>query len=228
MTSDDDLFAPIADRATELLVLIAHDQSPALAREYDELLFRDLYQAVRRRGSALALQTTERLPTAPWLPRVRPADSEPIALDVTVSALERARRTAGRFDPKRGNGASWAFGAAGYAYIDVVRDFYETRRRGSTISVEPDVLEEVASRVSMAASPEQIVETRAALEAALSQLTVEERFVVLAQAQYGMSYSEIAMYLFGDASRAKRVDTVLQQARRKLAEAERAWNQEPL
>jgi len=64
------------------------------------------------------------------------------------------------------------------------------------------------------------------VQAALDRLTPQERFAVLAQAQYGMAYSEIATYMFNDPLQTKQVDRLLQAARRKLAEAERAWNEE--
>lgn len=221
---DTSALEPFADRATELLVRLAHEQDPQLARAYDELLFKDLYNVVRRRGVALAMRASQTAVKGVWLPRVQPADLDAIALDATVGALERARRTADRFDPERGDGATWALGAAGFAYIDAVRDFYLVRRKGEAVNVDPAELDELTDQQSSVATPEQIAETRAALMDALDRLTPDERYVVLAQAQYGMSYTEMATYRFGNPLEVKRVDRLLQSARRKLAEAERAWN----
>jgi RNA polymerase sigma factor (sigma-70 family) len=212
-------------RATDLLVRLAHEADPALEKAYDELLFRDLYDVVRRRGIALAMRPAETSIKGVWLPRVQPGDLDAIALDTTVAALERARRTAARFDPQRGDGASWALGAAGYAYVDAVRDFYLTRRKGAVQSVDPAELGDLPDPRGSSANPAQIAETRAALVDALSRLTDDERFVVLAQAQYGMSYAEIAQYRFDGPLDVKRVDRLLQSARRKLTAAERAWNE---
>lgn len=223
---DTSALEPFAQRATELLTRLAHEQDPSLARAYDELLFKDLHDIIRRRGVSLAMRAAESASKGVWVPRIQPADLDAIALDATVSALERARRTAVRFDPTRGDGASWALGAAGFAYIDVVRDFYQVRRRTSTVSVDPFELGELSDQRTTSASPEHIVETRAALLDALERLTSDERYAVLAQAQYGMSYAEIATYLFGDRLQVKKVDSLLQRARRKLAEAERAWNEQ--
>ncbi len=224
---DTSALEPFAERATELLVRLANEQDPSLARAYDELLFKDLHDVIRRRGVALAMRAAETASQGVRVPRVQPADLDAVALDATVAALERARRTADRFDASRGDGASWALGAAGFAYIDVVRDFYQVRRVGETVSVDPVELGELSDQRTTSASPERIAETRAALLQALERLTSDERYAVLAQAQYGMSYIEIATYLFGDPLEVKKVDSLLQRARRKLAEAERAWNEEP-
>lgn len=210
-----------AERATELLVGIARENDLGLARAYDTLLFDVLRDVVRRRGASLAVGVSAE---PIWLPKVRPADLDPIANDVTVAALERARRTADRFDPTRGDGASWALGAARFAYIDVVRDFYQVRRIGSTESVDPADLDEFASARQAESSAEEIAMTRAALEAALAALSAEERFVVLARAQYGMSYREIATYLYSNPNDTKKIDLILQRARRKLGDEEQRWN----
>jgi len=217
---DTSVLEPFAERATELLVRLAHEEDPMLARAYDELLFKDLYDVVRRRGVALAMRAAESAVKGIWLPRVQPGDLNAIALDATVGALERARRTADRFDRSRGDGASWALGAAGFAYIDAVRDFYLVRRKGEEVSVDPADFGQLADRHT----PEQLVETRTALMDALDRLTSDERYLILAREQYGMSYTEIATYRFGTTSDVKKVDSLLQSARRKLAEAERAWN----
>jgi DNA-directed RNA polymerase specialized sigma24 family protein len=223
---DTSALDPFAERATELLVRLAHEQDPQLARAYDELLFKDLYNVVRRRGVSLAMRAAETAVKGVWLPRVQPGDLDAIALDATVGALERARRTADRFDPARGDGASWALGATGFAYIDAVRDFYLVRRKGELVNVDPADLDELADQRTTGATTEQIAETRAALMDALERLTSDERYVVLAQAQYGMSYTEIATYRFGSPLETKKVDRLLQSARRKLTVAERAWNED--
>ncbi len=221
---DTSALEPFAQRATELLVRLAQEHDPQLARAYDELLFKDLYNVVRRRGVSLAMRAAETAVKGVWLPRVQPGDLDAIALDATVGALERARRTADRFDPDRGDGASWALGAAGFAYIDAVRDFYLTRRKGQSVSVDPADLGVLADQRVTGASTEQIAETRAALIDALDRLTADERYVVLGQAQFGMSYAEMATYRFGSPLETKKVDQLLQSARRKLTEAEQAWN----
>jgi RNA polymerase sigma factor (sigma-70 family) len=221
---DTSALEPFAERDTELLVRMATEDDPGLARAYDELLFTELYNVVRRRGVTLAMRADETAIKGVWLPRIQPGDLDAIAMDATVGALQRARRSAARFDPERGDGASWALGAAGFAYIDAVRDFYLVRRQGEEVQLDPTELGELGQQSGL--DPEQVVETRAALLHALERLSEDERFVILAQAQYGMSYAEIAQYRFGSPLETKKVDRLLQSARRKLAEAERAWNED--
>jgi RNA polymerase sigma factor (sigma-70 family) len=216
--------AAFAERATDLLTQLAREADPALARAYDELLFDVLHDVVRRRGAALAARAATGSEGGIELPRVRAGDLDEISLDVTVAALERARRTADRFDPERGDGASWALGAAGFAYIDVVRSFYQTRRKGRLVPVDPVDLGSLMDQRHRSTSPEDVAVTRAALVDALGRLDEDERFAILARAQYTMSYAEIATYLFGSPTAVKAVDGLLQRARRKLAQAEEAWN----
>lgn len=222
---DTSALEPFAERATELLVRIAREDDPALARAYDELLFTELYSVVRRRGVTLAMRPGETAIKGVWLPRIQPGDLDAIAMDATVGALQRARRSAARFDPERGDGASWALGAAGFAYVDAVRDFYLVRRKGEEVQLETAELGELSQQLP-GQDPEQVFETRAALLHALERLSADERFVILAQAQYGMSYAEIAQYRFGGPLETKKVDRLLQSARLKLEEAERAWNED--
>lgn len=214
-----------ASYATELLLRIASDPQPKDVRAYDTLLFRPLYNMVRHRGASLAADAAQAL-ASPGIhvPPVAPADLDAVAIDVTVAALERARRTADRFDPARGDGATWAIGAAKFAYIDVVREFYQSRRRAHVVPVDPADLPELSAARQAAASPEQVAETRAALLDALGRLDEDERTAILAREQGGMSYTEIASYMFGDPTLTKRVDRLLQSARVKLRAAERVWN----
>lgn len=223
---DSPALQPFAERATELLVQFAQDGDPGVARAYDELLFNVLFGVVRRRGASLAAPTGDSLGVSLWVPAVSPGDVEAISVNVTVAALQAARRTASRFDPSRGDGASWALGAARFAYVDTVRSFYDARRRGTTVPVDPVDITELADASTVVGSPERVVEVRAALQAALATLTHEERVAVLGQSQYGMSYAEISTYMYGNAASAKRVDRLLQAARLKLAEFERNWNEE--
>lgn len=227
MAADEDLGGRLSRRATHLLLQIAAEARPELTRAYDELLFSIIYRTVKERGRLMALDAARRIGAAPSLPPVPAADLDLVAINVAVAALANARRTAARFDPSRGDGASWALGAAALAYVDVVREQYQTRRVGVSEATDPSDLAALADRQSTAASPEAVVEARQALEHALSQLSEDERFVVLAQAHYGMSYAEIALYRFRDAKATKRVDRLLQTARLKLDQAERDWNAAP-
>jgi DNA-directed RNA polymerase specialized sigma24 family protein len=63
------------------------------------------------------------------------------------------------------------------------------------------------------------------LTRALAELTDDERYVIVAQAHYGLTYAEIALYRWKDETATKRVDRLLQSAKRKLAEVQAAWAQ---
>lgn len=215
----------IATRASLLLRAVAADV-PGAAQDYDTLLYPLIYAAVKQRGRTLAskaarLTGTDGMP----VPVVPACDLEWIANDVAVHALERARATAGRFDPARGDGVTWALRAATFSYIDVVRTTYGARRALTIVPTDDDALAAAMDCIRSAPDPAIVVEQRAALDEALATLTDEERFVVLATLHLGFSYAETARLLFGDAAQVRRVDRLRQSARRSLADAEQRWRQ---
>jgi len=200
---------------------------PGAAQDYDTLLYPLLYAAVKQRGHLLSSQAarltgTDGIPVPP----VPACDIEWIAHDVAVHALARARATAQRFDPARGDGATWALRAARFSYIDVVRAAYDARRTLKVVPTEDQQLIDASDRAGCAPDPAVVVAQRQALDAALSALTDEQRLVVLATIHYGFSYAETAYLLCGDATMVRRVDRLLQTARRALAAAERRWRAE--
>lgn len=213
----------IASRASMLLRAIAAGV-PGAADDYDTLLYPLIYAAVKKRGRLLASQAARLTGTdAMPLPTVPVCDLDLIANDVAVQALERARATAQRFDPARGDGLMWAFRAASFSYVDVVRATYGTRRALVMVPTEDEQLTQAADGAGCAPDPAVVIEQRAALDAALATLTDAERFVVLATMHYGLSYAETAQLLFGDAGLARRVDRLRQSARRALAKADQQW-----
>lgn len=218
--------AEIASRASMLLRAIAADV-PGAAEDYDTLIYPLIYSLVRHRGRLLASQAsrvtgTDSLP----VPVVPSCDLEWIAHDVAVHALTRARATAKRFDQTRGDGLMWAVRAASFSYIDVVRETYGTRRLLKVVPTEREQLIEIAEGGVSAPDPALVVEQRHALDAALGALADDERRVVLATSHYGLSYAETAEFVFGESSQVGRVDRLLRSARRKLAEAERQWQEQ--
>lgn len=219
--------AEIGGRATALLLAVAAGVSGA-AREYDTLLYPLVFAAVKQRGRVLAVEAARLTGTdALSVPSVPDSDLEWVANDVAVHALERARARAHRFDPARGDGATWALRAASFSYVDVVRATYGARRRMTVVPTQDDALASAIDQHQVASDPADLVEQRAALDAALAALTADERFVMLATTHYGMSYAETAQILFGDASHVRRVDRLRQSARRSLRAAEEAWRGGP-
>lgn len=208
----------IARRATALLLAVAGGDANA-AVLYEDLLARMLYEVASRRGHYLAVEAARRLNLPTAGPLVRAADEDEVASVAVQLALKRARGSALRFDPARGDGASWALGALGPAYLDAARQVTRSRRAMTEVPLGDDVdLPAAAS-----ADPELVAETRDGLARALAELTADERFVVLARLHYGFTYAEIAERLFGDVEATKRVDRLLQAARVKLRAAEQRW-----
>jgi DNA-directed RNA polymerase specialized sigma24 family protein len=214
----------LAARATSLLLQVAGDGADSAAgRAYDDLLYRFVFLTVKTRAHLLGRQAAYLTKSELQLPRVAPADVDSVAHDVTVAALHKARASALRFDPTRGDGATWALNAAALAFVDVVRAWYGVRRVATTVPLEPDALARVSDASRQSADPADVVETRTAIDAVLAELSDDERYVILAHLHHGLSYSEIALYRFSDETATKRVDRLMQSARRKIASAEAAW-----
>ena len=168
----------IASRASMLLRAVAAGV-PGAAQDYDTLLYPLIYAVVKKRGRLLASQAarltgTDGMP----VPAVPASDLDLIANDVAVHALERARATAQRFDPGRGDGLMWALRGANFSYVNVVRATYGTRRSLVMVPTEDEQLAEAADRAGCAPDPAVVIEERAALDAALAVLTHEERYMV--------------------------------------------------
>lgn len=212
---------PLAERATWLLSAVARGDSEA-ASQYDALLFGFLKDTALRRGRALAGEAAARagveIGSGGFVPASELEEITTVAAEI---ALRRARASALRFDPERGDGASWALGALGHAYRDAVREVRRSRRGLVEEPTEDAALGAHAALVD--ADPYVQVEVRDALDRALGRLQANERFAILAFLQYGMSYAEISLYLFGDETETKGVDRLLQSAREKLRRAHAEW-----
>lgn len=215
-----ELHEPLARRATELLLAVAAGDESA-ANDYDALLFAFLKDTALRRGRFMSADAAERAGVqAARAGGVRSADLEEVAVVAAQLALRRARGSALRFDPGRGDGASWALGALAHAYGDARRLVTGTRRVASEV---PTAAEAFDRESLSAVDPAVRAEVMDALDRALRLLSEHERFAILAVAHYGMSYREIAAHLFGNEGETKAVDQILQSARRKLQTAQDEW-----
>lgn len=177
-----------------------------------------------RRGRFMAADAAAQLHIEGTSGNVQRADLEEVAEIAALNALRRARASALRFDASRGDGATWALGALRFAYLDAQRDVTGSRSGVHEVPTEDSVLH--ARMAFDGADPAVQVEARDALRRALAGLSEDERFVLLAKVQHGMAYTEIAALRFGDETRTKLVDRLLQSARKKLTEAQAAWVQE--
>jgi len=214
----------VAAQATALLLRIASGDEGSV-NKYDELLFPVLLEIAERRGRFLAAEAAARFGGSGGSPgtgtRIQSTDLEEVASLAAWTALRRARASSLRFDPARGDGASWAIGALGAAYLDAAREVGRVRRGLAEVPIGDNPEDLPLARIQQ--DPEAIVEARDALDRVLAQLSDDERFVIIAKLHYGLSYREIASVRFGDAEATKTVDRLLQSARGKIREAEAAW-----
>lgn len=214
----------LAARASSLLLAVAAGD-PQAATAYDTLMYPLVLAAVRKRGQLLVLNAQELTGTdGMHVPQVQACDTEWIANDVTVLALDRARARASQFDPARGDGATWALRQASFAYVDVVREAYGARRAMSIVPTEDEALHKQLDLATTVPTPERIVEARAALDAALAEMPELNRKVLILAVHHGSTYAEIAEMLFQDATATKKVDKILQTSRRMLRAAQARWS----
>jgi RNA polymerase sigma factor (sigma-70 family) len=212
---------PFATRATTLLLELA-EGSESAAREYDSHLYGFLVGVAIDRGVHMARDFAESKGAAvAGFVQVRKDELEEVARDAVLVALRRAKGAALRFDAERGDGASWALGALGPAFLEELRRRRGARRALLEVPSEDSELEPTWSTTH--SDPEQHAEVRDALDRALGALDEDERFVILAKLHYGLTYREIAAARFGDASKTKDVDHVLQRSRAKLRAANEEW-----
>jgi RNA polymerase sigma factor (sigma-70 family) len=210
---------PLARRSTELLLAVAGGDTTS-ARDYDALLFALLVDVARRRGRFMAAEAMARAGFAESGGSVVVAagtDLDEAAVVAAEIALTRARASALRFDPTRSDGASWALGCLGHAYRDALRDLGRTRRMLVEVPADEETLDALSG--PSRDDPELAALEQDLLMRALAVLSEDERFVLIAQVHYGLAYREIAQIRFGDEGAAKKVDRLLQSAKRKLQEA---------
>lgn len=215
MTTSD----PVARRASALLASVGAGD-PTAVHKYDALVFPLLRDTALRRGRFLAAGVAERAGGGSG-PFVQPADLEEVAVVAAEVALERARASARRFDPAKGDGVSWALGALGGAYLDAMRQ--QTRSRRIMRELPLEKVDEVDPYAGSSGDPYTLVEARDSLRRALAELDGDERFVVVSALHNGMTYKEIAAYYFHDEAAWRQVERILQRARRKLKKAHQAW-----
>jgi DNA-directed RNA polymerase specialized sigma24 family protein len=219
MTAHD----PLAELSTQLLMAIAAGDTNA-ATEYDALLFDFLRNVAQTRGRFLAADAASRTGATPLgaqLPLPDGIDLDEAASLAAQIALARARASALRFDHTRGDGASWALGNLGHAYRDAQRELGRTRRLLVEVPVEDELLQGYAGMAPN--DPYEAAAERDSLERALDLLDDDERYVIIAQVHYGLTYREIAVYRFDDPEATKKVDRLLQSAKHKLRQAHELW-----
>lgn len=159
--------ADLAQEATRLLLLVKAEDEQA-AEAYDRLLYEPLLEHVARRGHLLVSKASRLTGTDQMgVPFVGPADLEEVAHDVAVEALRAARRNVHQFQPGRGDGAAWAFRAASFAYVDVVRTRSGSRRKLQQVPTDHDELVAACDATAQDAGPAVRYEMQEALDRAV-------------------------------------------------------------
>jgi DNA-directed RNA polymerase specialized sigma24 family protein len=175
---------------------------------------------VRKRHRYLASDAARSTGHAqPWVPRVSEADLDHMVHSTAVLALERARKSAWRFDPKKSDGIGWVLGCAPFAWIDEARKAAPDPRRHG---IPTDDEELAAADCHHGGDVADHAAAAVDLNDCLNRLPAEERQALILCCRYGLSYREAAEAMMGDPERAKRVDKLLQQARTRMDEM---WEQ---
>lgn len=218
--------AELAQEATRLLLLVRAGDEQAV-EAYDRLLYEPLLEHVARRGHLLVSDASRLTGTDQiGVPFVGLADLEEVAHDVAVEALRAARQSVHQFQPGRGDGAAWAFRAASFAYVDVVRTRSGSRRKLQQVPTDQDELVAACDASAQDAGPDVRYEMQEALDRALSALEQDERKALLLKKQFGFGYAEIAQMLYDDRHAARRVDQLVNGALRKIRRAEKRYRDE--
>lgn len=211
-----------SERATLLLLAVASapdDQKVAAA--FDDCIYPVVLAFVRKRHRYLATDAARSAGQAqPWLPRVSEADLDHMVHSTAVLALRRARGSACRFDPEKGDAIAWVLRNAAFAWIEEAgKAAPDPRRHG--IPTDDDELAAAADR-SQGCDVAEHAATVVDLNDCLNRLPAEERQAVILCLHQGLSYRETAEVMMGDPERYKRVDKLLQQARTRM---DQMWEQ---
>jgi RNA polymerase sigma factor (sigma-70 family) len=133
------------------------------------------------------------------------------AEDVTAQAFERAYRRRRTFKPGRGSRRAWLFGIARNAALDELR----RRRRGARLVAEPEDEGLVPPHEGA-----EVAVRRAALRAAIAELSARERELVALKFFAGLTNGEIATVIgTSETNAGTKLHRVIQKLRRACDEA---------
>lgn len=205
-----------------LLADIASDpESPAcheFARIFYPVVWGFLRSNHRRVGAIVGGYAGSDRSAAPELLEEEVDDA---AHDATDKAIKRLQRNAARFDPNKGPATKWILGAGGFAFVEEAKKTVSKRTRGPKIVPE---------------EPAELAKTKddhgALEEDFLRRVTDEETFAEIAdvlnenektalrlRAVMGMPCAAIAGAMFGDETKTRKVEGLLERGKKKLAVA---------
>lgn len=201
-------------RALALLNAVGREPTPTAVHAFDEFYYPLVVSFVRKRHRAIGLEVAAKTgATGSAAPLLSLRHVEEAAHVTALVALRRARASARGFDPALGSPTSWVLRAASFAYVEVAKRLARDDERLG----DPDTEAEAQPAPPDISDPAVLVEQHAQLDDLFLVLGDDERRVVVLVLRYSYSYAEVAAVLFGDATATKRVDRLLQSARKKLA-----------
>lgn len=199
-------------QALALMNAVARDSTTAAVQAFDEFFYPLVIDYIVERHGSIGFDV------AAWMgasgsaaPELDEHQIEEAQQRAALIALRRARASAARFDPAQGSPVGWVLRAAAYAYVEVAK---QLARDQDELAASPEALETVASPA------EDLADTLARqqlVDDLLLVLSDDERRVVALVLKHEYTYKQAAQRLFGSTDEAKRVDHLLQSARKKMA-----------
>ncbi|HEX4033723.1 MAG TPA: hypothetical protein VHX66_04700 [Solirubrobacteraceae bacterium] len=217
MDGTDDL----DQRGAELLAELAHDPGGDPARQFDALYYELVWRYLRANHATLGSRVARYMGAdGVATPSVLDEEVAEVAHEATVIALRRVREHAGRFDAARGTATGWVIGAAEFAWIEVAKTIVAARRSDDLVFVPVEDLHEWAD--PNPSTEEHVIRHLQDAEAfadAADHLTEDEWTALRLVITGGYSYAEVAAMIFGDETKTRQVDGLLQRGKNKLAAA---------
>lgn len=198
--------------ALALMNAVARDSTAAAVQAFDEFFYPLVVNYIAEQHDTIGFEV------ASWMgasgsacPKLDSHQVEEAQQRVALISLRRARASATRFDPAQGSPVAWVLRAAAYAYVEVAK---QLARDQDELAVSQEAMETVA------APAEDLAETlgrQQMVDDLFLVLSDDERRVVALVLRHGYTYKQAARWLFGSVDEAKRVDHLLQSARKKMA-----------
>ncbi|HEY3462558.1 MAG TPA: sigma-70 family RNA polymerase sigma factor [Gaiellaceae bacterium] len=207
-------------RGAELLAELAADPESECWRQFDALYYELVWRYLKASHPVLSGRVARYLRVDGLVaPDVLNSEVADVAHEATLVALRRVRENAGRFDPDQGTATSWVIGAAEFAWVDVAKTIASARRSDDLYAGPDDLLAVADPSPTTEEHVLQHLEDAEALVDAASHLSANEWAAVRLVITAGYSYAETAKLIFGDETKTKQVDGLLQRGKAKLADA---------
>jgi hypothetical protein len=152
-------------------------------------------------------------------PELLEEEVDDVAHAATAKAIERLRRNAAQFDPTEGPATKWALGAAGFAFVEEAKKAVAKRTRGPQIVLQDPT--ELQEQIDDQTALEEDMLRRVIKEqtyAEVAELLNENEWTALRlRVVMGMPCPAIASAMFGDETKTRKVEGLLERGKKKLA-----------